>query len=76
MKCEICKTIERLGLDDSAHDIWHCTDAGLAKTTVRHSRSFFHQIRDGVRAFARSRFPHYRLWTMAAQRRSLVTLGL
>lgn len=26
MECEICRTIERLGLDRSAHDLWFCTD--------------------------------------------------
>ena len=27
MKCEICKTIERLGLDPSTHDMWFCLDS-------------------------------------------------
>jgi len=26
MECEICRTIERLGLEPSAHDLWVCTD--------------------------------------------------
>lgn len=26
MKCEICNTIERLGLDRSAHDLWFCCE--------------------------------------------------
>lgn len=25
MKCEICNTIERLGLNPSAHDMWFCS---------------------------------------------------
>lgn len=25
MKCEICDTIERLGLDPSAHELWFCS---------------------------------------------------
>jgi hypothetical protein len=27
MKCEICRTIERLGLEESAHELWYCADA-------------------------------------------------
>jgi hypothetical protein len=27
MKCEICRIIERQGLDASAHDWWYCSDA-------------------------------------------------
>jgi hypothetical protein len=27
MKCEICKTIERLGLDPSTHEMWFCADS-------------------------------------------------
>jgi hypothetical protein len=27
MNCEICRTIERLGLDPSTHDPWFCCDA-------------------------------------------------
>lgn len=27
MSCEICKIIERQGLDASAHDWWFCSDA-------------------------------------------------
>lgn len=26
MQCEICNTIERLGLDHSAHELWFCCD--------------------------------------------------
>ena len=26
MNCEVCKAIERLGLDASAHDWWFCAD--------------------------------------------------
>jgi hypothetical protein len=46
MKCEICKTIERLGLDPSAHELWFCSErysvplkvplaARIAHVTVR-----------------------------------------
>ena len=26
VNCEVCKAIEVLGLDSSAHDLWACTD--------------------------------------------------
>src|SRR5215469_3703414 len=71
MKCEICKTIERLGLDDSAHDLWHCADAGLVRTTVRQSRGFLYQVGTQVRGFFRSHCPHYRMLAMAFHRRAL-----
>lgn len=35
MECEICRTIERLGLDPSAHDLWVCTNHRQAP--ARHS---------------------------------------
>jgi hypothetical protein len=76
MKCEVCKTIARLGLDDSAHDLWYCTDAGVAKTTVRRSRSFLQHIQHRASTFARSHSRHYRMLAMAYRRRSLVTLGI
>ncbi len=41
MKCEVCKAIERLGLDASVHDAWFCVDAEQKPrlaTTVRKSR--------------------------------------
>ncbi len=76
MKCEICKTIERLGLDDSAHDLWHCTDAGVATTALRHSRSYVQQVARRIRLYARSHCPHYRMLTLVHRRRQLVTLSL
>lgn len=41
MKCEVCKAIERLGLDGSVHDAWFCVDAKeepRLAVTVRKSR--------------------------------------
>jgi hypothetical protein len=74
MKCEICKTIERLGLDDSAHDLWYCSDAGAAKTALRRGRDYLHHMGQQVRHFALLHTRHYRSWIMAHHR--LVTLGL
>ncbi len=76
MKCEICNAIERLGLNDSAHDLWHCTNAGLVKTATRESRSYLRELGRQVQQFARSHSRYYRMWTLAYHRRALVTLGL
>ena len=74
MKCEICKTIARLGLEESAHDLWYCSDVGAARTAMRRGRSYLHQVGRQFRHFARLHTRHYRSWIMAHQR--LVTLGL
>jgi hypothetical protein len=76
MKCEICKTIERLGLEDSAHDLWYCSDAGVTKTTLRRSRGYLQHLGRQVRRFARLHTRHYRSWIVAHYRPLLVTLGL
>ena len=76
MKCEICKTIERLGLDASAHDLWYCADAGLVKTATRESRSYLREIGRRLQGFAHSHSRYYRMAMMAYHRRALVTLGL
>ncbi len=76
MKCEICNAIERLGLDDSAHDLWHCTNAGLVKTATRDSRSYLREIGRRIQNFARSHSRYYRIAAMAYHRRALVTLEL
>jgi hypothetical protein len=48
MSCEICKIIERKGLDPSAHDWWFCSDAAqrrgcrtafILRRTSRHFRA-------------------------------------
>jgi len=76
MKCEICKAIERLGLDDSAHNLWHCADAGVVKTATRNSRSYLQEIGQRIQQFARSHSRYYRMWTLAYHRRALVTLNI
>lgn len=72
MKCEICKTIERLGLDDSAHDLWYCPDASAARTAIRHSRSFLQHITHQIALLTRVNARAYRVWAHPR----LVTLGL
>jgi hypothetical protein len=76
MKCEVCKAIETLGLDESAHDLWHCTEAGVVKTATRKSRSYLQEIGRHIQHFARSHSRTYRMLTMTYHRRALVTLGL
>lgn len=74
MQCEICKTIARLGLDDSAHELWYCSDVGVTKMALRRSRGYLHRLGQQIRQFARLHTRHYRNWVVAHQR--LVTLGL
>jgi hypothetical protein len=76
MKCEICRAIETLGLDESAHDLWHCADAGVVKSAARRSKSYLHQLGETVQRFARSHSRYYRICMMAYHRRALVTLEL
>ncbi len=76
MKCEICRAIETLGLDESAHDLWHCANAGVVKTAARRSKSYLQQLSETVQRFARSHSRYYRMWVMTYHRRALVTLGL
>ena len=70
MKCEICKVIARLGLDESTHDLWHCADAGLMKTVSRKSRNYLHEIGELIQHFARSYSRYYH------HRRALITLEI
>jgi hypothetical protein len=76
MKCEICRAIETLGLDESAHDLWHCSDAGVVKTATRKSKNYLQEIGQRAQHFVRSNSRYYRMWQMAYHRRALVTLGL
>ncbi len=76
MKCDVCKAIERLGLDESAHELWHCADAGLVKTATRKSRNYLHETGQRIQHFVRSHSRYYRMWMMAYHRRALVTLEL
>jgi len=74
MKCKVCKAIERLGLDESAHDLWYCAEARVVKTSTRKSRSYLQELGRQIQHFARSHSGFYGLAMMA--HRALVTLGL
>ncbi len=75
MKCEICKTIEKLGLDASAHDLWFCVDAKGGKATTHQASPYLERFRRELCAFLILRWRHRKQWMLAHQRR-LVTLGL
>ena len=37
MNCEVCKVIEKLGLDMSAHDMWFCVDGQSDRRDIEFS---------------------------------------
>ena len=75
MKCEICRTIERLGLEESAHDLWYCADAHAGK-------AFAHVWEQRIQHFTLMisswfSFPTVtRFWALLQERQHYVTLGL
>jgi hypothetical protein len=72
MKCEICKTIARLELDDSAHDLWYCADAPTGQFSLAHIKRFGRK----VRAFFLLKQRQRRSWGLAHYRPRLVSLGI
>jgi hypothetical protein len=76
MKCEICRTIERLGLEASAHDLWYCADGQMKKAAVRRARPELQQITRELCAFFLLKWRQRRNWTLAHPRPRLVTLGI
>jgi hypothetical protein len=73
MGCEICKTIARLGLDDSAHDLWHCADP-QAGTLLRQARPELKQFLRELCAFFL--LQRRRTCELVHRRQRLVTLGI
>jgi hypothetical protein len=76
MKCEICKTIERLGLDDSAHDLWYCADASAKKLSPQQAHAHLKQFGRKVLAFFVMKQRQRRSWVLAHYRPRLVSLGI
>jgi len=76
MNCEICRTIERLGLEKSAHDLWYCADKQPAKATLRRERPEAEQFVRELCAFFLLKWRHRRNWVIAHYRPRLVTLGI
>jgi hypothetical protein len=76
MKCEICKTIAKLGLDESVHDLWYCADAQTRKAVLRRARPEMEQWVREACAFFLLKWRQRRRWTLAHPRPRLVTLGI
>lgn len=74
MKCEICKTIEKLGLDPATHDQWICADARSPRLAFQKAQTAVHHYFQEVSALFHTKWHHagHRLW----QRAQYVTLGL
>jgi hypothetical protein len=74
MKCEICKTIESLGLDPATHDIWVCADSKSPKLAFKKAQVAVHHIYVVASAFFQAK------WQYAGhafyRRAQYVTLGL
>ncbi|HET9365578.1 MAG TPA: hypothetical protein VFP71_11280 [Candidatus Angelobacter sp.] len=76
MKCEICKTIERLGLDASAHDLWYCADAPAKKFSLQPVQAHMKQFGRKVHVFFLMKRRQGRMRVLAHYRPRLVTLGI
>ncbi len=77
MKCEICKTIERLELEESAHDLWHCADAQPKKAFALNRVWEQRMQHFGGAIFSWFSFVVVaRFWAMLHDRQHYVTLGL
>jgi hypothetical protein len=76
MKCEICGTIKRLGLNESAHDLWYCADGQARKAALRQARPELEQFLRELSAFFLVKWRQRRNWTLAHMRPRLVTLGI
>jgi hypothetical protein len=74
MKCEICKTIEKLGLDPAAHELWACADSRSPRLVLRRAQVSIHHFCQSINATLHAKWHHagYRL----LQRAHYVTLGL
>jgi hypothetical protein len=74
MKCEICKTIEKLGLDPAAHELWICADAKSPRLFLKKAQISVHHFCREMNGLLHTKWQHagYRL----LQRAHYVTLGL
>ena len=74
MKCEICKTIDKLGLDPAAHDLWICADAKSPRLAFQKAQVSVHHFCLEMAAFFQAK------WRQASyfpyQRAHYLTLGL
>ena len=74
MKCEICKTIEKLGLDPATHEMWMCADARSPRLFLKKAQIAIHHFYQGMTVLLQTKWQQtgYRL----LQRAHYVTLGL
>jgi hypothetical protein len=74
MKCEICKTIEKLGLDPATHEPWACADSKSPRLMLKKMQVLIHHFYQEMNATLQMKWHHagHRLW----QRAQYVTLGL
>jgi hypothetical protein len=74
MKCEICTTIEKLGLDPATHEPWMCADSKSPRLVFKKAQVAVHHFYQEVSALVQTKWQHagHRLW----QRAQYVTLGL
>ena len=74
MKCEICKTIEKLGLDPATHEPWMCADAKSPRLAVKRAQVAIHHFCQEKIMNFRAKWQH--AGQMIYQRAQYVTLGL
>ncbi|HEY2393331.1 MAG TPA: hypothetical protein VGK22_19305 [Candidatus Angelobacter sp.] len=74
MKCEICKTIAKLELDESAHELWVCADARSPRVAFRKLQVSAHHFCCEMKASLAARWQA--AGYMPYQRVHYVTLGL
>ena len=74
MKCEICKTIEKLGLDPATHDPWMCADSKSPRLAFKKAQVAIHHLYHEVSALFQMKWHHtgHKMW----QRAQYLTLGL
>ncbi|HLK53894.1 MAG TPA: hypothetical protein VKU42_10585 [Candidatus Angelobacter sp.] len=74
MKCEICKTIEKLGLDHEAHELWVCADSRSPRLALKKAQISIHHFCNG---FSTSLVERWRqAGYMPHRRPRYLTLGL
>ena len=74
MKCEICKTIEKLGRDPKAHEIWACADSHSPQFILRKAQIAVHHFCVAASGYFQTKCQHagHALY----RRAQYVTLGL
>jgi hypothetical protein len=74
MKCEICKIIQKLGLDPHTHEPWACADARSPRLALKKGQIAVHHFFQDATAVFQTKWQHagHRI----LQRAHYVTLGL